>query len=145
MVGLFLQGDSKSGFHGGRYGEDLREGIGMEGYGKGIRMGIMSGKATPVSISGRSESVVFMEEDEPKEWVAQVELGVLSFRRISQCRLGLQNDILRRLKRNNIELELKLTRLTRKTSDSQVFFHHLREVILSTRHQNWLHQMDHLM
>ncbi|XWS16187.1 hypothetical protein CRYUN_Cryun34aG0063500 [Craigia yunnanensis] len=29
------------------------------------------------SISGRAESVVFMEEDEPKEWVAQVEPGVL--------------------------------------------------------------------
>uniref|UniRef100_A0A803KR43 BRX domain-containing protein n=1 Tax=Chenopodium quinoa TaxID=63459 RepID=A0A803KR43_CHEQI len=35
------------------------------------------GEATPVSVSGRSESVVFMEEDEPKEWVAQVEPGVL--------------------------------------------------------------------
>ncbi|KNA18830.1 hypothetical protein SOVF_067050 [Spinacia oleracea] len=44
---------------------------------KGMGMGLSSGEATPVSISGRSESVVFMEEDEPKEWVAQVEPGVL--------------------------------------------------------------------
>ncbi|KNA15632.1 hypothetical protein SOVF_096510 isoform A [Spinacia oleracea] len=77
MVGLFLQGDSKRGFHGGRYGEDLGEGIGREGYGKGIWKGISSGRATPVSISGRSESVVFMEEDGPKESVSQVEHGVL--------------------------------------------------------------------
>ncbi|CAK8560398.1 unnamed protein product [Lathyrus sativus] len=40
--------------------------------------GISSGEATPTSVSGRTESVVFMEEeDEPKEWVAQVEPGVL--------------------------------------------------------------------
>ena len=39
--------------------------------------GLSSGEGTPVSISGRPESVVFMEEDEPKEWVAQVEPGVL--------------------------------------------------------------------
>lgn len=77
MVGLFLQGDSKSGFHGGRYGKDLGERIGREGYGKGIGMGISSGKATPVWISRRSELVVFMEEDEPKEWVAQVSLVLL--------------------------------------------------------------------
>ncbi|CDP21157.1 unnamed protein product [Coffea canephora] len=36
-----------------------------------------SGETTPASVSGRTESVVFMEEDEPKEWVAQVEPGVL--------------------------------------------------------------------
>ncbi|KAG8380133.1 hypothetical protein BUALT_Bualt07G0161900 [Buddleja alternifolia] len=35
-----------------------------------------SGSATPASVSGRTESV-FMEEDEQKEWVAQVEPGVL--------------------------------------------------------------------
>lgn len=39
--------------------------------------GLSSGEATPLSVSGRSESVVFMEEDGPKEWVAQVEPGVL--------------------------------------------------------------------
>ncbi|GFZ04293.1 DZC (Disease resistance/zinc finger/chromosome condensation-like region) domain containing protein [Actinidia rufa] len=39
--------------------------------------GLSSGEATPASVSGRTESVVCMEEDEPKEWVAQVEPGVL--------------------------------------------------------------------
>lgn len=39
--------------------------------------GLSSGENTPASVSGRTESVVFMEEDEPKEWVAQVEPGVL--------------------------------------------------------------------
>ncbi|PSS18092.1 Protein Brevis radix-like [Actinidia chinensis var. chinensis] len=39
--------------------------------------GLSSGEATPASVSGRTESVVYMEEDEPKEWVAQVEPGVL--------------------------------------------------------------------
>lgn len=39
--------------------------------------GLSSGETTPASVSGRTESVVFMEEDEPKEWVAQVEPGVL--------------------------------------------------------------------
>ncbi|KMT04847.1 hypothetical protein BVRB_7g170170 [Beta vulgaris subsp. vulgaris] len=43
---------------------------------KGVGM-LSSGEGTPVSVSGRSESVVLMEEDEPKEWVAQVEPGVL--------------------------------------------------------------------
>ncbi|XAR67593.1 hypothetical protein NMG60_11002409 [Bertholletia excelsa] len=43
---------------------------------KGV-LSLSSGEATPASVSGRSESVVFMEEDEPKEWVAQVEPGVL--------------------------------------------------------------------
>ncbi|XP_059641659.1 protein Brevis radix-like 2 [Cornus florida] len=38
--------------------------------------GLSSGEGTPTSVSGRTESVVF-EEDEPKEWVAQVEPGVL--------------------------------------------------------------------
>lgn len=38
---------------------------------------LSSGETTPASVSGRTESVVFMEEDEPKEWVAQVEPGVL--------------------------------------------------------------------
>ncbi|KAI3455607.1 hypothetical protein Pfo_012270 [Paulownia fortunei] len=38
---------------------------------------LSSGSATPASVSGRTESVLFMEEDEPKEWVAQVEPGVL--------------------------------------------------------------------
>lgn len=39
---------------------------------------LSSGERTPASVSGRSESAVFMEEeDEPKEWVAQVEPGVL--------------------------------------------------------------------
>lgn len=52
------------------------KGIG-NGMGMGMRMGLSSGEATPLSVSGRSESVVFMEEDEPKEWVAQVEPGVL--------------------------------------------------------------------
>ncbi|XP_057770989.1 protein Brevis radix-like 2 isoform X2 [Salvia miltiorrhiza] len=37
---------------------------------------LSSGSATPASVSGRTESL-FMEEDEPKEWVAQVEPGVL--------------------------------------------------------------------
>ncbi|KAJ6389375.1 hypothetical protein OIU77_027667 [Salix suchowensis] len=39
--------------------------------------GLSSGEGTPASVSGRTESVVFMEEDEPKEWVAQVDPGVL--------------------------------------------------------------------
>lgn len=39
--------------------------------------GLSSGEGTPPSVSGRTESVVFMEEEEPKEWVAQVEPGVL--------------------------------------------------------------------
>uniref|UniRef100_A0A7N0TYD0 BRX domain-containing protein n=1 Tax=Kalanchoe fedtschenkoi TaxID=63787 RepID=A0A7N0TYD0_KALFE len=39
--------------------------------------GISSGEGTPVSVSGRVDAVVFMVEDEPKEWVAQVEPGVL--------------------------------------------------------------------
>ncbi|GAB2269149.1 Protein Brevis radix-like 2 [Dionaea muscipula] len=39
--------------------------------------GLSSGEGTPVSISGRSESVVLVEDDKPKEWVAQVEPGVL--------------------------------------------------------------------
>eukprot|EP00262_Sarcandra_glabra_P003283 TRINITY_DN1392_c0_g1_i1.p1 TRINITY_DN1392_c0_g1~~TRINITY_DN1392_c0_g1_i1.p1 ORF type:complete len:375 (+),score=38.62 TRINITY_DN1392_c0_g1_i1:180-1304(+) len=39
--------------------------------------GLSSGEGTP-SMSGRAEAaVVFMEEEEPKEWVAQVEPGVL--------------------------------------------------------------------
>ncbi|KAL8522597.1 hypothetical protein ACS0TY_012659 [Phlomoides rotata] len=38
---------------------------------------LSSGLATPASVSSRSEPLVFMEEDEPKEWVAQVEPGVL--------------------------------------------------------------------
>lgn len=37
---------------------------------------LSSGEGTPASGSGRTE-IVFMEEDEPKEWVAQVEPGVL--------------------------------------------------------------------
>ncbi|XP_042054464.1 protein Brevis radix-like 2 [Salvia splendens] len=37
---------------------------------------LSSGSATPASVSGRTESL-FMEEDEAKEWVAQVEPGVL--------------------------------------------------------------------
>ncbi|GKV00829.1 hypothetical protein SLEP1_g13450 [Rubroshorea leprosula] len=39
--------------------------------------GLSSGEGTPVSVSGRTESVVFIGEEEPKEWVAQVEPGVL--------------------------------------------------------------------
>ncbi|CDY33257.1 BnaC01g37300D [Brassica napus] len=43
--------------------------------------GLLSGEGTPESMSGRTESTVFMEEeeeeDEVKEWVAQVEPGVL--------------------------------------------------------------------
>ncbi|XP_051131762.1 protein Brevis radix-like 4 [Andrographis paniculata] len=40
--------------------------------------GISSGERTPASASGRRvEPVVFVEENEPKEWVAQVEAGVL--------------------------------------------------------------------
>ncbi|KAL0346733.1 UNVERIFIED_CONTAM: protein Brevis radix-like 4 [Sesamum calycinum] len=40
--------------------------------------GISSGEGTPASASGRRiEPVVFVEENEPKEWVAQVEPGVL--------------------------------------------------------------------
>ncbi|KAL1218930.1 Protein Brevis radix-like 3 [Cardamine amara subsp. amara] len=39
--------------------------------------GLSSEEGTPTSLSGRTESVVFMEEDEAKEWVAQVEPGVL--------------------------------------------------------------------
>lgn len=38
---------------------------------------LSSGETTPASVSGRTESVVLTEEDEPKEWVAQVEPGVL--------------------------------------------------------------------
>ncbi|KAL6554923.1 hypothetical protein OROGR_006181 [Orobanche gracilis] len=41
--------------------------------------GISSGDGTPASASGRrlESPVVFVEESEPKEWVAQVEPGVL--------------------------------------------------------------------
>ena len=40
--------------------------------------GLSSGEGTPASASGRRvESIVFVEENEPKEWVAQVEPGVL--------------------------------------------------------------------
>jgi hypothetical protein len=41
--------------------------------------GISSGEATPKSASGRNrvDPIVFVEEKEPKEWVAQVEPGVL--------------------------------------------------------------------
>uniref|UniRef100_A0A1J3IPS2 Protein Brevis radix-like 3 n=1 Tax=Noccaea caerulescens TaxID=107243 RepID=A0A1J3IPS2_NOCCA len=39
--------------------------------------GLSSEEGTPTSMSGRTESLVFMEEDEVKEWVAQVEPGVL--------------------------------------------------------------------
>lgn len=39
--------------------------------------GLSSGEGTPMSVSARTESVVFTEEDEQKEWVAQVEPGVL--------------------------------------------------------------------
>ncbi|CAH8255617.1 unnamed protein product [Arabidopsis lyrata] len=39
--------------------------------------GLSSEEGTPTSMSGRTESIVFMEEDEAKEWVAQVEPGVL--------------------------------------------------------------------
>ncbi|CAA2989583.1 Hypothetical predicted protein [Olea europaea subsp. europaea] len=40
--------------------------------------GISSGEGTPASASGRRvDPIVFVEEDEPKEWVAQVEPGVL--------------------------------------------------------------------
>ncbi|XP_073298168.1 protein Brevis radix-like 4 [Primulina huaijiensis] len=40
--------------------------------------GISNGDGTPVSTSRRQvDTVVFVEESEPKEWVAQVELGVL--------------------------------------------------------------------
>jgi hypothetical protein len=40
--------------------------------------GLSSGEGTPAaSVSGRTESVVFMDDDEVKEWVAQVEPGVL--------------------------------------------------------------------
>ncbi|KAJ8646931.1 hypothetical protein MRB53_008679 [Persea americana] len=52
-------------------------------FGKEIIKGISSGDTTPASMSGRTETgsakatVVFMEEDVPKEWVAQVEPGVL--------------------------------------------------------------------
>ncbi|XP_022723274.1 protein Brevis radix-like 2 [Durio zibethinus] len=39
--------------------------------------GLSSGEGTPASVSGRTESIVFVGEDEPKEWIAQVEPGVL--------------------------------------------------------------------
>ncbi|KAL6140688.1 hypothetical protein ACLB2K_058985 [Fragaria x ananassa] len=38
---------------------------------------LSSGEGTPTSVSGRTESVVLVEDDEPKEWEAQVEPGVL--------------------------------------------------------------------
>lgn len=38
---------------------------------------LLSGSSTPASVSSRAESFVFAEEDEPKEWIAQVEPGVL--------------------------------------------------------------------
>ncbi|MFS7981028.1 putative brevis radix (BRX) domain, transcription factor BREVIS RADIX domain-containing protein [Helianthus anomalus] len=39
--------------------------------------GLSSGGSTPASYSDRIESIKFVEEDEVKEWVAQVEPGVL--------------------------------------------------------------------
>ncbi|KAJ8557751.1 hypothetical protein K7X08_004517 [Anisodus acutangulus] len=45
---------------------------------KGRLKVLSSGESTPVSVSGRSESVIGMEDDDAsKEWVAQVEPGVL--------------------------------------------------------------------
>ena len=32
--------------------------------------GLSSGEGTPTSVSGHAKSIVFMEKDEPKEWVA---------------------------------------------------------------------------
>ncbi|KAH6757805.1 BREVIS RADIX-like 3 [Perilla frutescens var. hirtella] len=53
---------------------------------------LSSGYATPASVSSRSEAFVLMEDDEPKEWVAQVEPGVLiTFVSLPQC----GNDIKR--------------------------------------------------
>ncbi|KAL9235487.1 hypothetical protein vseg_010242 [Gypsophila vaccaria] len=56
------------------WGKELDERVVVKGLGMGLSS---SGEATPVSLSGRTESVVLMEEDGPKEWVAQVEPGVL--------------------------------------------------------------------
>ncbi|KAJ0744095.1 putative brevis radix (BRX) domain, protein BREVIS RADIX [Helianthus annuus] len=39
--------------------------------------GLSSGRSTPASYSDRIESIKFVVEDEVKEWVAQVEPGVL--------------------------------------------------------------------
>ncbi|XP_057969233.1 protein Brevis radix-like 4 [Malania oleifera] len=39
--------------------------------------GLSSGEGTPSSASSRRDPIVFVEENEPKEWVAQVEPGVL--------------------------------------------------------------------
>ncbi|XP_041991425.1 protein Brevis radix-like 2 isoform X1 [Salvia splendens] len=53
---------------------------------------LSSGYTTPASVSSISEAFVLMEEDEPKEWVAQVEPGVLiTFVSLPQC----GNDIKR--------------------------------------------------
>ncbi|PPS17765.1 hypothetical protein GOBAR_AA02788 [Gossypium barbadense] len=50
----------------------------MEARLKGISISSSSEEATPKSASGRRiQSVVFVEESEPKEWEAQVEPGVL--------------------------------------------------------------------
>ncbi|KAK8550331.1 hypothetical protein V6N13_118848 [Hibiscus sabdariffa] len=59
-----------------RTGSSRTWGKEMEARLKGISSS--SGEATPNSLSGRrAEPIVFVEENEPKEWVAQVEPGVL--------------------------------------------------------------------
>ncbi|GMI81317.1 BREVIS RADIX-like 4 [Hibiscus trionum] len=59
-----------------RTGSSRSWGKEMEARLKGISSS--SGEATPNSLSGhRAEPIVFVEENEPKEWVAQVEPGVL--------------------------------------------------------------------
>ncbi|XP_071686098.1 protein Brevis radix-like 3 [Rutidosis leptorrhynchoides] len=71
--------DSESGSVSGRFfGGYQRAGAKVWGKEMEARLkGLSSGATTPTSVSGRTESIVFMEEDEIKEWVAQVEPGVL--------------------------------------------------------------------
>lgn len=71
--------------------------------------GLSSGEGTPASVSGRTESIVFMEEDEPKEWVAQVEPGVLiTFVSLSQGGNDLKRIRFRYLQISDTDMKFKI-------------------------------------
>ncbi|CAA3024885.1 Hypothetical predicted protein [Olea europaea subsp. europaea] len=62
---------------------------------EGRLKGVSSGEGTPGSASGRQvDSIVFVEDNEPKEWVAQVEPGVLiTFVSLPRGRMTLSDSI----------------------------------------------------
>ncbi|CAN6556998.1 unnamed protein product [Malus baccata var. baccata] len=65
---------------------------------------LSSGEMTPTSVSGRTESVVLVEEDEPKEWVAQVEPGVI----ITFVSLPQRGNDLKRIRFRRWMLDVKM-------------------------------------